>query len=600
MSIDITHKEAETFIKIKSDLNKINNANLSLEINDVFMDCVDNYYKTNEVETLHVKHEYSNQEIEYDIQPINLFKLLCKHAHSYAEPGVLFMNRINNYNLNQFDSNYTIECTNPCGEQPLIKNGACLLSAINLSEYVKKPFTADVYFDYRELQKDIPVIYEEMNRVLDEGLEKHALKEQMEAAKNWRNIGIGITGLAEMFIKFMTPYGSSKSIQLAKDVMRFLFQQCLYENIKEGKEFGSFPMFSIDNDYGKTDIVCNSMRMFKVEALRNCSMLTVAPTGSISNLIGVSSMGIEPIFAFEYKRRTVSLNGEEKVYSVYPKIVNDYLNLHPEDSVSSLPYYFVSAYDIDWKTRIEVQAEVQKYVDSAISSTINVPSNFTLDETEQLYLHAWKAGLKGVTIYRDGSRDPILFTEETNKIAKNDAIKRPKVLKAKLYRSKAKGENYIVIVGLLNNQPYEIFAFKDVIGVDSEYEGEIIKVRKEHYDFVSGDFKIEHIESLTNDNGERSVTLLCSMLLRHNAPIEYIIKSAKKINPLISSFTSTVCRILSKYSKDEESVCPECGQKLIKSEGCQHCESCGYSRCNMLIKKRKLKKIQPEEGLFAF
>lgn len=482
----------------------------------------------------------------------------------------------------------------------MIKNGACLLSAINLSEYVLNPFTDNVSFDYKSLGKDIPIIYKAMNDVLDEGLEKHALKEQREAAKNWRNIGIGITGLAEMFIKFQTPYGSKKSITLAQDVMRFLFQQCLYNNIQQGKEYGSFPKFDIENKYGETDIVKNSMRPFKIESLRNCSMLTVAPTGSISNLIGVSSMGVEPVFAFEYKRRTVSLNGEEKVYSVYPKIVNDYLNLHPEDSINSLPYYFVSAYDIDWKSRIDVQSVIQEKVDSGISSTINVPSNFTLEETEQLYLYAWERGLKGVTIYRDGSRDPILFTEETKKITKNDAVKRPKTLKAKLYRVKAKGENYIIIIGLLNEQPYEIFAFKDVVGIDQEYNGEIVKIKKGHYDFISEDFKIEHLESLTDDNGERSVTLLCSMLLRHNAPIEYIIKSAKKINPMISSFTSTVCRILSKYAKEEEGMCPECGSKLIKSEGCCHCDSCGYSRCNMLIKKHKLKTLQAEEGLIIF
>lgn len=600
MSLDITHQEAETFIKIKSDLHKINNANLSLEIDDTFMSFIELYYRTGTIETLSIRREYDDYAIEYEIVPIELFKLLCKYAHQYAEPGVMFMSTMNRYNLNQFDPHYQIHCTNPCGEQPLVDHAACNLCAINLAAYVKNPFCENVEFDYVNLANDLPVIYYEMNRILDEGMEHHALPEQREAARHWRNIGIGITGLAELFIMFQTPYGSDHSIELTENIMSFIFKNCLLLNIEHGKRYGSFMGFDIDNNYRHTDIVENAYRKMDDRAplithLRNCSMLTIAPTGSISNLIETSSMGIEPVFAFQYQRKTVSLDGQESVYTVYPNIVELYLKMHPEDTIDSLPYYFVSAYDIDWKARINVQAAAQKYVDTAISSTINLPKETTVEEVEQLYLYAWKSGLKGITIYRDGSRDPILFTETSttpvnNPIPSNQAVKRPRILPAKLTVSKAKGMSYAVIVGFLNDKPYEIFAFE--MPKDSEIkacDGEIVKVKKGQYMFRSEYFKIMDLQLATDKLEERALTILCSMMLRHNIDIKYIIKTAKKVNPIVSSFSSVVCRVLGTYAPteiDDTTKCPECGAPIIREGGCEHCSQCHYSKCNLLILKR--------------
>ena len=481
----------------------------------------------------------------------------------------------------------------------MVDHAACNLCAINLASYVRNPFTKDVVFDYAELVSDLPIIYHEMNRVLDEGIEKHALPEQKEAAKYWRNIGIGITGLAELFIMFQTPYGSELSIELTENIMSFIFKQCLMLNIAHGQQYGSFPGFNIDNNYAKTDIVRNAYvkmddRVPLITALRNCSMLTVAPTGSISNLIGVSSLGIEPVFAFQYKRRTVSLNGEENVYTVYPQVVELYLKMHPEDTVDSLPYYFVSAQDIDWRARIDVQAAAQRYVDTAISSTVNLPKETTVEEVEQLYLYAWQKKLKGITIYRDGSRDPILFTDTTSKpedsiVIPNNATKRPKTLKARLTVNKAKNSSYAVIVGLLNDKPYEIFAFE--MPKDSEIkacDGEIIKVKKGQYAFKSEYFRIDNLQLATDKLEERALTILCSMMLRHNIDIKYIIKTAKKVNPIVSSFSSVVCRVLGSYMQtelDTTTKCPECGAPIVKEGGCEHCSQCHYSKCNILIVK---------------
>ncbi len=597
MSLDATHAEIENFIKIKSDLGKINNANLSVELDDEFMEAVQCYYETGKRKVLHITKQYEHQTLEYDIIPIDIFMLIAKHACEFAEPGVLFMNKFKHYNLNQFDPSYRIECCNPCSEQPLPTHGACVLSAINLGEYVLNPWTENVQFDYRSLTKDLKYIYRAMNEIVDEGMDKHALREQREIAYKYRNIGIGYQGLADVFIKFMTPYGSDKSKQLVEDICKCIFVTCLFLNIKFGRKQGSFPEFSKECHYEHTDIIRNAFKNDKIptiDALRNCSMLTVAPTGSISNLFNCSS-GIEPHFALQYIRKT-KMGGTDIEYTVIPEVVNQYLALHPEDNIDNLPYYFVTAMDINPTDRIDIQAIAQKYNDSAISSTLNLPKETTTEEIAKIYYEAWKKGLKGCTIYRDGSRDPILYTQANNHsdesdfITDNQAPKRPRELQAELSVQKAKGNSYAVIVGLLHGRPYEIFAFEMPEGSEIKpTNGKIIKIKRGQYKFESEFFSIDNLQLTTDKIEERAITILCSQLLRHGVNIQYIIKTAKKVNPVITSFTSTVCRVLGKYLNSETDTtrkCPQCSSEIIREGGCVHCSKCEWSQCNLLIKKR--------------
>lgn len=477
------------------------------------------------------------------------------------------------------------------GEQPLPTHGACVLSAINLSEYVLNPWTRDVKFDYESLAKDLRHIYLAMNDIVDEGMNRHALPEQREIARKYRNIGIGYQGIADMFIKFGYPYGSDLSKHLLHDVCRFVFVNCTMINIEYGSRFGNFPAFNYENHYEETDIIkwaFKDMDKPRINALRNCSMLTIAPTGSISNLFGCSG-GIEPHFALSYMRHSVVL---DKDYEVVPDIIQQYLTLHPEDSIDNLPYYFVTAADIDPKDRIDIQAIAQQYVDSAISSTLNLPRETTPEDIEQIYLNAWSKGLKGVTVYVDGSRDPILYvnkeTDESDFITDNHAPKRPKELQAELTVQKAKGFSYAVIVGMLHDRPYEVFAFEMPEGSEIQPTiGKIIKVKRGQYRFESDTFSINNLQLSTDKVEERAITILCSQLLRHGVDIKYIIKTAKKINPVITSFTSVVCRVLGKYTTseiDESRKCPECGAPIVKEGGCEHCTKCTYSKCNLLIK----------------
>lgn len=404
MSIDAEHPQALDFIRIKEDLNKINKANLSVEVSDLVMQTVE----ANVDKPLNFKDE--NWNLEYKSNLVEVFNAICESAWKSAEPGVIFTNRFRNYNLMEFIDEYTIETCNPCGEQPLPKNGACNLSSINVSKYVLDPYTPHARIDYLELKKDIEIIVSEMDKVLEENLDRHALSEQKEMAKKYRNIGIGIMGLAEMFVKLGVKYGSPDSIGIIRNLMKFIFREAVIVSAANGRIYGNFPGYNskvwdstiIKNAFTEEEII----ELKKQNTLRNCSLLSIAPTGSIATFIGLGGTGCEPFFALSFNRKTDNLNG---TYKMEISCVEEYRKI--TGNKEELPNYFITSMNIPWKERIDVQAAIQEFCDTAISSTVNLPVNITIDEVKELYMYAWKQGCKGITIYREGSRDPILFTE---------------------------------------------------------------------------------------------------------------------------------------------------------------------------------------------
>lgn len=400
MSIDAWHPEAETFIKIKEDFSKINKANLSIELNDQFM----KFAETGMTGELEVKGQ------NYHIEPKKIFNTICESAWKSAEPGILFVDRLRNYNLMEFVDNYQIETTNPCGEQPLPKHGACNLCSINISEYVINPYTPSARIDYVSLKDDIETIISEMDKVLEENLERHALPEQKEMAMKYRNIGCGIMGLADLFVKLGIRYGSADSIGIANYLMRFIFRESVMVSAANGRIYGSFPEYNpkvwdstiIKNAFDEEEI----KELKKQNTLRNCSLLSIAPTGSIGTMLNIST-GVEPFFALSFNRRTETMSGE--TYKVEIKAVEEYRRT--TGNQGELPNYFITSAEIPWKERVDMQAALQEYCDTAISSTVNLPKETTVEDVKNLYKYAWKKGCKGITIYREGSRDPILFTE---------------------------------------------------------------------------------------------------------------------------------------------------------------------------------------------
>lgn len=417
ISIDARHKEAETFIRIKSKEGLIEKANLSLEIDDEFMHTVKKYYDTGETVALHEKRNYSGHVIEYDVIPINIFKALVDNCYDWADPAALFVNRFRNYNLMQYDDDYQIETCNPCGEQPLPRHGACCLSSINLSEFIVNPYTDEAYIDTESLVHTVQVGIRTLDKLIDENYYKHPLKEQQEMSFNYRNIGLGCFGYATALMKLGLKYGSNEATEWTDSVFGLIFRAAVIESNRLAKELGPFPKYKDcvwDSDIIKYHFPQEEIDQMREYGLRNCSLISIAPTGSIATCLNESG-GCEPEFALSFTRRTVGMtDGEDTYYKVYCKAAREYMALH-HCTEDELPDYFVASSDIPWKDRVLTQAIMQDHVDTAISSTVNLPNETTKEDVANLYLMAWKLGLKGITIFRSGcKKSPILSTNENN------------------------------------------------------------------------------------------------------------------------------------------------------------------------------------------
>lgn len=583
MSLSVWHPEIETFISIKSDKNEINKANLSVEIDDEFMECV----KVGVTEK-RCEFYYNDTVYEYTINPVAIFEKICQNARDHAEPGILFTNRLRNYNMMEKVEGYQIETTNPCGEQPLPKHGACNLCSINLSEYVLNPFTSEACIDFDNLSEDIGHIVTSMDDIVSENMMRHALPEQRMMAEKYRNIGIGIMGLADMFVKLGVRYGDDKSLRWTELVMSFITREAILSSAALANSRGTFPGYDplmLESEFAKTVLSEGDRHYIRNCGLRNSTFISVAPTGSVGTMFNVGT-GIEPFFRLEYVRTTKSLDGKEQEHRERPRIIQEYLNhIGKEDiDIKDLPEYFVSSDMIDYRQRIKLQAVLQKYTDTGISSTINLPKGTSVETIYDLYMLAWKEGLKGVTVYVDGSRDGIL-TENGNtpkgKRTKVHAKPRPKKIDAEYYPVRVKGENFGVIMGYLDDEPYEIFAIRPD-KVYPQHFGTVTKVKKRVYKFESDKMVVDNmVDPNTVSDSEGNTSLLVSAMLRHEMPVEFIADVVRKTSDSIVSYSSSLAKILDKHAKPRvlKDKCPDCGGDLIREGGCTHCSKCEYAKC---------------------
>lgn len=570
-----------------------------------------------------------------------LWNTLMHCAWNTAEPGIMFEDAMHNSPDGIYEE-FKMVSTNPCGEIPMGPFDSCRLIHLNLSSFIDNPFTDKATIDEEKLYE---VSYEAM-RLADDlvDLEIEAVdriikvveKEEdftefnlwsriRETAIKGRRAGLGFTGLADAIAMLGLKYDSDKGLSEVEHIMRIMFKAQLDCQVDMAIERGSFPAWDkekelsastipnswyewLSNDYTREHI------NMTVHGRRNISWSTVAPTGTVSIMAQCSS-GIEPVFLPFYERKRKCMSPEDRVdytdikgekYTVFVVVhpnfakwlcystfngnfnSNEYLERlqdieYLKKAFMESPYYGSTAPEIDWHQRVKLQGIVQKYITHSISSTVNLPKETTEEEIANIYIEAWKAGNKGQTIYRDGCREGVLNKVEKPKVIDNrQAPKRPKELEADYYQIKVKGEQFIVLVGLLEGKPYEIFAFRPLRPVSiPAHKGKIIKVSKMHYSFDSEYIQLSDLQLANTNVEERAATLYASMLLRHGANIEYITKTAKKVNDNITSFSSAMCRILAKYITNTEvkEVCPECGGKLVRDGGCIHCIDCGYSKC---------------------
>lgn len=418
ISIDIEHPDIEEFIDIKNDLDKVTKANISLQITNEFMEAV----KNDENFELTFYVEDTGEKITKTVDANRIFNKIAYSNWRVAEPGFLYWDRIENYNLLSENEEFKYAGVNPCAEEPLPNGGSCLLSSLNLSAFVNNEFTEDAKFNFNKFKEVVSdaVIY--LNEVLDEGLPLHPLKEQRDSVEKWRQIGLGIMGLADLMIKMGIKYGSEESLKLSKNIGRTMVNQALKTSAKLAKENGTYPKYKenvLESNFIKEIADNDTIELIKEHGLRNSQLLTIAPTGSISSMLNISG-GIEPIFDISYKRTTETLHNEDVEYEVYTKIVEKYMNSHNINDKENLPEFFVTAHSLDYKDRIDMQSTWQKYIDASISSTINLDNSSTIEDIKEIYMYGWEQGLKGVTIYRDGCAKEGILNTDSNEEKKKE------------------------------------------------------------------------------------------------------------------------------------------------------------------------------------
>ena len=660
LSISVVHPDAGNFIDAKLQADKVTGANISVKLTDEFMRAVVN--DTEFIQRFPVDSD--NPAVTKPIQARELWSKIVHNAWKSAEPGILFWDTIIRESIPDCyaDMGFRTLSTNPCGEIPLCTYDSCRLLAINLYNYVDKPFTPEAIFDselfishvhkaQRIMDDIIDLELEKIDRILakidqdPEGEDIKARERNMwlnirKKAIQGRRTGFGITAEGDMLAALGTRYGSDDATDFSVEVHKILTIEAYRSSVIMARERGPFPIYDTDREKNNPfiqrlkeaapDVYADMARYGR----RNVAMLTIAPTGSVSILTQTTS-GLEPVFAVCYKRRRkVNPNDKNATITFTDKVgdtweeynvfhhnfvtwltVNGYnveeVSLMNEQELKTIiqqsPYFKATANDVDWVAKVTMQGAVQKWVDHSISVTVNVPNDTKEEMISSIYETAWQAGCKGMTVYRDGSRDGVLVNNnqndkkekgEVDEFRETKAPHRPDRLEADILRFQNDHEKWVAVVGILNGRPYEIFT-----GVAEDFwvptwvqKGWIIKTRPDNvgsrYDFQFEDrqgYKIT-IEALSRSFNKEywNYAKLISGILRHGMPLPFVVNIISKLHfevDSINTWKNGVERALKKFipdgTKAAEHACPKCSDPngLIYQEGCLVCKSCGYSKC---------------------
>lgn len=597
LTMPITHPDIEEFVDIKKDLDRITKANISIRFNDNFFEAV----KQNKDFTTSFTREATGEKIEKKINAKKFFEHFAHNAWDMAEPGALFWDRIQNYNLCSDIPEYRLESTNPCAEEPLPPGGACLLGSLNLSEFVG----SDKFIKIDELKEAICIAVRGLNTVLDEGIERHPLPLQRQMARDWRQIGLGIFGLADMLIKMEVRYDSDEAIELCSCLAHIIAETAIMESNRLAIEYGAFP--KCDNK-----AICNSEFIQNLElnpgkresiltyGLRNSAILTIAPTGSLSTMFGVSG-GIEPIFSNSYTRKTESLNGQDTYYKVYTPVVEQYMREHGVKEEAELPPYFVTAHDIDPLLRVKMQATWQECIDASISSTVNLKHDATPSDVFNVYLKAWELGCKGVTVYRDGcARTGILTTDSKNpeesprpvkKLQRGDIIKCSDDMIGKK-RKLMTGCGSLHCEAFFDPETGDLmetfFSKGSTGGCNSFMVGLSRMISLAARSGCDFDSIIDQLNSCITCPSYAVRKAVNKDTSPGNCCPAAIGKALKEMHDEMLSEIGEVVTELQVTTKPEakdkpivqsKDKCPECGEPLEHVGGCATCPNCGWSRC---------------------
>ena len=583
------HPDIEEFIAAKSDSQKLRMFNLSVLVTDAFMDAVK---KGEDWKLIY------NNKVYSVIKAADLWDQIMRATYNFAEPGVIFIDRINATNNLSYCE--TITATNPCGEQPLPPYGACLLGSINLAKLVEHPFDKNAYLDVSQLEDLVSTAVRMMDNVIE--VSQFPLEAQKLEAKNKRRIGLGVTGLADALLMVGLRYGSDEAVKKTEKWMKTIARSAYNASINLAEEKGAFPLFDPEKFIvsGKMiqmdEDVKQAVHKF---GIRNALLTSIAPTGTISLYAGNVSSGIEPVFAYSYKRKVLQNDGshvEEEVVDYAVQLWRDKFGNAP------LPDFFVSAQNLTPADHVKMQAAAQKWVDSSISKTINCPEDISFDDFKEVYIQAYDTGCKGCTTYRPNevtgsvlsaaSEEKSASDQEVNGdiIYMSEPLDRPSTLDGNTYKLKwpdSEHAIYVTINDIIVNdkrRPFEVF---------------INSKNMEHFAWTVGltrmisavfrrggdvSFVVDELKAVFDPRGGAWVggkyipsilAAIGGILEEHMMKIGFIKDSDTSLFHKSGEVTKVENLKLSRQKS-----CTSCGQfDLQMIEGCMTCRSCGYSKC---------------------
>ena len=565
----VDHPDIMAFIKCKNNKAELNNFNISVGVTDKFMAAVQDEAEYDLIDP-------RNQEVSGRLNAMAVYQELVKQAWSTGDPGIIFLDEINRYNTTPGVGD--IESTNPCGEQPLLPMEACNLGSINLTKFVIEK-DGNPAIDYDSFKETIHLSVRFLDNTID--MSKYPLDEIALMVKSNRKIGLGIMGFADLLFMLNLPYDSNDAIDTAEQIMSFLQKESHAASCTLAKSRGNFLNF--EHSIYKND---------ETGRMRNATTTTIAPTGTLSIIAGCSS-GIEPAFALSFVRNVMDNDKLLEVNPVFERISKakgfyseELMEQVAENGTAkgnshipvALRTIFVTAHDIKPEVHIRMQAAFQRHTDNAVSKTVNLPHDATREDVKYIYDQAFKLKCKGVTIYRDGSKDNqvLSISGKENKDNSNDFLsagqKRPSILEGFTQKIKT-GMGYLYItVSEFNNRPFELFATIGKSGKSTMAKTEAIG-RLISLALRSGVEVEEIIDQIKGIRGEHAVFQEGGLIYSIPDAIAKVLEKRYMVNGNGNTKKHPVNRLKS-------DVCPECGQTVAFEEGCMKCYACGFTKCS--------------------
>lgn len=647
LTISVHHPDVLAFANAKRDRNKITGANVSIRMTDEFLRAVKD--GTTYQQRFPVERD-AEHVITKDVDARTVWNEIISAMRDCSEPGMLFWDTITTQSPADAYAavGFKTTSTNPCGELALPPGEACRLMIINLSRFVINPFTSEPVFDearfahvVRKAQRlsddlvDLEV--EAIDRILRKvendpepagvkAVELDLWKRVRSKAVAGRRTGLGITALADTFAYLGMKYGSDESIAFTEKVYKLLAINSYRSSVAMAEERGAFPAFDVniekDHPFIKrvmAEDIDMRDRYFNF-GRRNIANLTTSPAGTVS-LETQTTSGCEPVLflSARRKRKIVGTDQVDRVdhvdaqgdrwqyYTVNHPGVKKWMDVTGKTDPAESPYFGSTVEEIDYIRKLDVQAAAQHWLCHSVSNTLNLPTDVSVDDVSRACMHAWESGCKGITVYRIGSRDAVIVKDDDGKqpgprtalgIVETSAPKRPKKLPCDIHRTSVQGEQYLVLVGLLDGRPYEIFAgLQEHVTLPKKVKHGFLTKNGKNQDGVAtynlripleddDDILCRDIVNLFDNPVYGAFTRTISLALRHGIPLQQLVEQLRKDKrSIVTSFAACIARVLSKnYIPDGTSntsdTCPACkGRNLKYQQGCVVCFDCGASKC---------------------